>query len=91
VVDDVADSVRVEPGIDRVQNRACHRNGEMTLEHFRGIEGKYRDRIVFTDATRRQTGGNSYTAVAGLRPGIAALVINQGFALRIDIGGSMQE
>ena len=47
--------------------------------------------VVFTDATRRKARGDARTTVTGLRPGVAALVVDQRFALRINIGGALQK
>ncbi|MNP02418.1 hypothetical protein D3C76_942720 [compost metagenome] len=47
---DIGDCRRIEPGVDRAQNRATHRYAEMRFDHLRRVGGNQYHRIATANA-----------------------------------------
>ncbi len=91
VIEDVGDRRGVQPGVDRVQHRAGHRDPEVRLDHLRGIRRDHRHRVPTGHAPRRQRRGEPLAPLACLRPGEPPPAVDHGQPVRIDVRGPVQE
>ncbi len=76
--------VGVEANVDRMNDRARHRDGVMRLVHCRYVREHQRDGVVCRHAVLLQGAGEPATAAIRFRPAASHLVVNQGTALGID-------
>ena len=91
VIKDVSDRRGVQPGVDRVQHRAGHRDPEVRLHHLRGIRRDHRHRIPAAHAPRRQRRGKPLAPLPRLRPGEPPPAVHDGQPVGIDVRAPVQE
>ena len=85
------DRLRVESRVQRVEDRARHRNAEVALEHFRGIREHRRHGIADAYPPARERGGEPPAARIGLGPRAAARPVDDRGAVWIDVSGALDE
>ena len=73
---DKADGFRVEPRVDGVDNRAHHGNAEGSFIDFRRVRRDHSYRVAGLDAGLDQGRSQPPAALIGLRPGVAALAVD---------------
>ena len=76
VVEAKGDRRRIEPDIDRVQDRAQHRDGEVRFEHRRRVGRQDRDGIASADAGFGQRVGEPAAAGIELAVGVAEITVD---------------
>ena len=85
------DRGRIEPDVQRVQDGARHRHGEMHLVHGRDIRQHRRDRVAVTDTAAGEPGRKAPAALVGLGPGKTAAFIDRADVIGIDGGAAREE
>jgi len=91
VVEDEGHRLGVEPDVDGVEHRPAARHAEMALVHLGRIVEDHRHRVVLLHPELAQGGGEPPGALLDLFPGIAALAVDDGGALGVNVGRAGQE
>ncbi|MCY1336266.1 hypothetical protein D9M69_220680 [compost metagenome] len=85
------DGGRVQAHVQRVQHGATHGHAEMHLQHLRRVGGHHGHRIARPDAGGHQRRREAAAAVQHCPPARAALAVDDGCTLRVDLGRPAQE
>ena len=91
VLQDEGHGVRVEAGVDGVDDRAEHRDREGRLPRGGDVRRHDGDGVAAPDPARGEARGEPAAAGPGLGPGLAAVAVDDGGALGIDGGASLEE
>jgi len=82
---------RIETGVEGVEHGTGDGHAEVAFVHFRRVVEHHGDGVAFLDAPGFQGGGQAPGAVEGFQPGIAALAVDHGHPVRVDVGGTGNE
>ena len=91
VAEDEPEGVRVEPVVQRVEDRAAHGHTEVRLEHLRDVRRHQRDGVADADAAPGQRPGETAAAGVELGVGKAPGSVHDGRLVGVDHGRSLQE
>jgi hypothetical protein len=86
-----ADRLGVQARVQRIENGARHWDPEVALDHFGSVRKHHGDGVSGSDAPSRQSRRKPSAARIGLGPGEAPPAVNYGQALRIHVGGTLDE
>ena len=83
--------IRVEANVERVNYRARHRNGEMSLIHRRHVGQHHCDGVILRDAVLPQGAGKPATAAIGFAPTASRIIVDEGTTLRVNRCGPLDK
>jgi hypothetical protein len=91
VVEDVADLLGGQPGVDRDEHRAREWHGEVRHEHLGDVRQQVGHAVAGLDARAAQ-GVRDPRGLGGELPvRVAPLAVDDGRLVRVDLGGAPQE
>ena len=80
----------VQPGVQRVQHRTGHGDGEVGLEHRRDVGQHHGDRVANPHTMAGQRRGQALASFIRLGPGLAEVAIHNGHSIGVDAGRPLQ-
>jgi hypothetical protein len=81
----------IQPGVQRVEHRAGHGDAEVRLQHGGHVGQHDRHGVAHAHATLGQGAGELAAAGVGVGPALLLFTVNDGGALGIDAGGTLDE
>ena len=91
VAEDVVDLGRAEAGVDGDEDAAGGGDGEVGLQHRRGVGAEEGDAVVLLETDVAQAVGEAIDALGGLALGVAAVTMDDGGVVRENVGGATEE